>query len=158
MVLKGIQIEDFLQYKKPSMFLITKSCTFKCEKDCGKSLLCQNGNLVRAKDIEVANITILKSYHSNPITKALVIGGLEPFDQFEEVKDLIHAFRNTCEDDVVIYTGYNYDEIVDQVEYLRQFRNIIIKFGRYIPDHKPHYDDVLGVYLASDNQYAEKIS
>ena len=37
------------------------------------------------------------------------------------------------------------------------FTNIIIKFGRYIPNQKPHYDEVLGVNLASDNQYAERI-
>ena len=34
--------------------------------------------------------------------------------------------------------------------------NVIIKWGRYIPGQKPHYDDVLGVYLASG--YIERIS
>ena len=37
------------------------------------------------------------------------------------------------------------------------FKNIIIKYGRYIPDQEPHYDEVLGVNLASDNQYAERL-
>jgi hypothetical protein len=36
--------------------------------------------------------------------------------------------------------------------------NIIIKYGRFIPNHQPHYDEILGVKLASDNQYAERIS
>ena len=35
---------------------------------------------------------------------------------------------------------------------------IIIKYGRFIPNQQKHYDEILGVYLASDNQYAEKIS
>ena len=40
----------------------------------------------------------------------------------------------------------------------RYFKNIIIKFGRYIPNQQAHYDDILGVNLASNNQYAIKIS
>ena len=38
------------------------------------------------------------------------------------------------------------------------FRNIIVKFGRFIPDQESHYDEVLGVNLASNNQYAKKLS
>lgn len=39
-----------------------------------------------------------------------------------------------------------------------KWKNIIVKFGRFIPNQHPHYDEVLGINLASDNQYAEKIS
>ena len=28
--LKGVKMEDFVQYKKPSMFLITSVCDWKC--------------------------------------------------------------------------------------------------------------------------------
>ena len=63
-----------------------------------------------------------------------------------------------CSDDIVIYTGYNFDEIRYQVLTLKQFENIIIKFGRYLPDQDSHFDEVLGVSLASNNQYGEKIS
>jgi hypothetical protein len=41
---------------------------------------------------------------------------------------------------------------------LCQFSNIIIKFGRFRPGQEPHYDEVLGVKLASDNQYAKRVS
>ena len=57
-----------------------------------------------------------------------------------------------------ILAGYNKEEIQDKIDILKNFINIIIKFGRYIPNQKPHYDEVLGVNLASDNQYGEKIS
>jgi len=43
-------------------------------------------------------------------------------------------------------------------EVIEEFDNIIVKFGRFRPNQKPHFDEVLGVNLASDNQYAEKIS
>lgn len=100
-------------------------------------------------------------YINNPITKAIVLQGLEPFDSWEEVKELLFEFRihEACLDDIVIYTGYNKDEIADKVEFIRHmYSNIIIKYGRYIPDQDPHYDCVLGVKLASDNQYAERIA
>lgn len=35
MIVKEIIIEDFLQYKKPVMFILMPKCTFKCEKECG---------------------------------------------------------------------------------------------------------------------------
>ena len=79
--------------------------------------------------------------------------------QFEEVKALIKKFRdNGCNDEFVIYTGYNKNEISSQIEALKQFKNIIVKFGRFVPGQEKHFDDVLGVYLASPNQRAERIS
>jgi hypothetical protein len=32
--------------------------------------------------------------------------------------------------------------------------NLIFKFGRFIPDRPHRFDEVLGVELASDNQFA----
>jgi hypothetical protein len=59
----------------------------------------------------------------------------------------------------VIYNGYYEMEINHDIEYLRQnYDYIIVKFGRFIPDQAPHLDTVLGVKLASNNQYAERIS
>ena len=40
---------------------------------------------------------------------------------------------------------------------LSKFANVIIKFGRFIPNQKPHFDEVLGVELASPNQYAVEL-
>ena len=72
---------------------------------------------------------------------------------------MVKYFRdNKCTDTFVIYTGYYPNEIQSQIDKLKQLGNIIIKFGRYIPNHNPHYDNVLGIYLASDNQYGEMIS
>ena len=67
---------------------------------------------------------------------------------------LLHYY---CLDDIVIYTGYNKEELIDRIEWLSGFSNIIVKFGRYIPNQEKHFDEVLGIYLASDNQYAERL-
>ena len=48
--------------------------------------------------------------------------------------------------------------IINKVCLLSNYKNIIIKYGRYITNQEKHYDEVLGVYLASENQYAERIS
>ena len=39
------------------------------------------------------------------------------------------------------------------IEKLKEFPNIVIKFGRYIPNHEKHYDEVLGIYLVSNNPF-----
>ena len=158
MIIKGLIDEDFVNYKKPSMFITFPSCNWKCEKECGMRV-CQNSALAQAPNIEITYEEIVQRYIDNPISKSIVFGGLEPFDNWIDLINLIDRFRNHTEDDIVIYTGFYEPEISDDIEYLRQnYNNIIVKFGRFIPNEDKHFDEVLGIYLASDNQYAEVIS
>ena len=139
------------------MFIGTTKCSFKCDKECGMQV-CQNSTLATARSIDIDNETLIKRYINNPITSAVVIGGLEPFDTWNELYLFIKQFRRLCSDDIVIYTGYKEDEIKDQIQRLKvEFYNIIVKFGRYIPNKQAHLDEILGVNLASDNQYARRI-
>ena len=153
MKIKGIIDTDFQNYKKPSLYIAFPHCSFKCGKQ-----FCQNTNLAKEKDKNIKISTIISIYEKNPITKALVCGGLEPFDSWEDLQALIVYLRAHTLDDIVIYTGYNKDELSDKIPFLKTARNIVVKFGRYIPNQIGHYDSVLGVNLASDNQYAKKIS
>lgn len=156
MIVKEIRDEDFTNYKKPSMFIGFSKCTWKCEKECGMRV-CQNSALAEAKGVDVEIDKLVNRYMSNPITKAVVCGGLEPFDTWDDLKELVIKLREKTEDDIVIYTGHKEEEIAHSVNWLNQFPNIIIKFGRFVPNQKSHYDDVLGVNLASDNQYAKRL-
>ena len=153
MKVKGIVDEDFVNYKKPSMFIISPYCTFKCDKEAGCQV-CQNSDLANSPIIEINNDEIIKRYLDNPITEAVVIGGLEPFDTFEELYQFIKDFRRKSNDDIIIYTGYYPEEVSEKIRQLSLFLNIVIKFGRFIPNQKSHYDTVLGIELASDNQEA----
>lgn len=161
MRIKQMMFEDFVNYKKPSMFIGTSYCTGKCYKELGlPCTICQNDALQKLEILDMSSARLTSMYINNPITQAIVFSGLEPFDQFDELYDFIEELRNSwhCDDDVVIYTGYNKNEIGKQVTMLKDFSNVIIKFGRYIPGQESHFDEVLGVNLASDNQYAERIS
>lgn len=160
MMVKMIVDEDFVNYKKPSMFIATCKCDWKCCKDAGRDVsMCQNAITAKQPDIEVPADEIFRRYISNPITRAIVIGGLEPMLQMDEVFALIRYFRLCgCQDDFVIYTGYTKDEIAVLLPlFSNNFSNVIFKFGRFIPGQTPHFDPVLGVNLASDNQYAERL-
>lgn len=157
MIIKTIVDEDFSNYKKTSMLIGFPSCTWKCEKECGKQV-CQNGALATSPNHEIEISSIVKRYMDNNLTSAIVMGGLEPMDSFIDLIDLITQFRQVTNDDIVIYTGYHKEEIENYIEILKVIPNIIVKFSRFIPDHEKHYDEVLGVWLASDNQYGEKIS
>lgn len=155
MKIKGITDEDFVSYRKPSLFVSAASCSFKCGVHC-----CQNSGLAASETFTIDDEMLIERYLKNPITKAVVFGGLEPFDQSEEILRFVTLLRDKyhCSDTVVIYTGYNKKEVLSSIKALKPLKNIIIKFGRFIPDQAPHYDDILGVNLASDNQYAEIIS
>jgi organic radical activating enzyme len=156
-IIKQLIDEDFVNYYKPSMFIGFPSCTFKCDNECGERV-CQNSALASSPDIKVNLHDIVNRYISNPITSAIVIGGLEPFDNWSDLIHLISLLRTKTLDDVVVYTGYKEEEIKNQIRYLGVYRNIIVKFGRFIPNQESHYDEVLRVNLASPNQYARRVS
>lgn len=160
MRVKTIIPERFQDYKLPSMFISTCFCDYKCCTELGLDIgVCQNAPLVQSENIDISDQTIYEHFVNNPITKAVVIGGLEPMIQINEVIELINLFRNQGENcPFIIYTGYYSNEIPEPLERLKQYKNIIVKFGRYIPNSQSKYDEVLGITLASSNQYAEVIS
>ena len=153
-------MEDFVNYKKPSLFLITSKCDWKCCNELGIDIsICQNEPMAKQAAKDISKESIYRAYINNNITKAIVFGGLEPMLQFDEVLDVIQYFRTQeCHDTFVIYTGYYPHEIMVELNSLQCFDNIIVKFGRYTPNRPSRYDDVLGVTLVSDNQYAERMS
>ena len=164
MLIKGLNDEDFVNYKKPSMYIAFPNCDFKCDYEAGCSV-CQNSPLIREPNIDIQYHMIVSRYIHNPITKAIVFGGLEPILSYDDMYKLIKEFREVTNDDIVIYTGYTEEELESTyfnahliLEELEDFSNIIIKFGRFIPNQEKHYDEVLGVELASPNQYARRIS
>lgn len=161
MIVKAIRSEWFQDYKQPSMFIAFPNCSFKCDRECGKKM-CQNSHLAKLPNIEISAESVIEKYIKNPITEAIVCGGLEPLDNFYDLWCFIFILRTKfhCDDTVVIYTGYTEEECVKNgwIDLLKKFDNIIVKFGRYIPNQQTYYDNILGVKLASDNQYSIKIS
>ena len=156
MKVKEIIFEDFVNYKRPSMFIGTCRCDWKCcieNADCK----CQNAGISRYPDITVEDEKLIGLYLENPITHAVVFGGLEPLLQFEEVVGFIRKFRKCSNDDVVIYTGYFPEEIEDQVSVLKNYPNIVMKFGRFRPNEPPHFDEVLGVDLPNKEQFGMRL-
>lgn len=159
MQLKGIIFEDFVNYKVPCMVIEAPFCDFKCDKECGQQV-CQNSPLAKAKTLEMHDYNIIKEYDDNEISQAICFQGLEPLDNkwFQELLSFIDKFRQGRDDDIVIYTGFKEEEVGSKIDILKKHKNIIVKFGRFIPDQESHFDEVLGVKLASPNQYARRIS
>ena len=173
MQIKGIIDENFTDYKDPSMFIAFSKCSFKCEKEA-KCKICQNSSLVSSPTLEIEPSFLIERYLSNPITKAVVLGGLEPFDSLYDLKSFLNCMRRqyNCLDTVVIYTGYTEKEILNaELEgcdvksiILRSLilteilveKNLIVKYGRFIPNQNKHFDEILGVELSSPNQYAKE--
>lgn len=163
MKLKGIIDCDFTNYKEPVLTLEFPKCDFKCDKLNGCQV-CQNSSLAAEPDIDVSYEKIWEVYQQNPLTKGFCFQGLEPFDTPNDLFNFISFIRNQkkCDDDIIIYTGYDKQEIffpfIHELITVHKYNNIIVKWGRFIMNQKSHYDEILGVQLASDNQYAEKLS
>jgi len=159
MRVKTIKDEDFINFKVPSMFIGTISCSGKCCIEAGIDIAtCQNDFWRGARVIDIDDEQIVSRYLCNQFTSAIVFGGLEPFEQFEELYNLIKLFRERVNDTIVIYTGYKEEEVEKEIKQLAEIPNIIVKFGRFIPGQQSKFDETLGVKLASPNQYARYIS
>lgn len=159
MKLKTIVEESFEYYREPVMLLAFPTCTFKCCREAGLPITtCQNEPWCRQPDYEYTNEEIIERYLTNSFVHGLCCGGFEPLDSFNELFSFLKDFRKVTDDVCIVYTGYNPEEKEEEVKQLAQFKNVIIKYGRFCPGDKPHEDPVLGVTLASDNQYAIKIS
>lgn len=168
MEIKGIEAENFENFKAPALFIAFPRCSFKCDKEAGCAV-CQNSALASSPSIDISVDTIVDLYMDNPMTEAIVCGGLEPFDSLDDLICLILNLRYRTPDPIIIYTGYTEEEI-ESMEYrignelkpvldiLKVYENIVIKFGRYIPNQNKHLDNLLGVELASPNQYAKVVS
>lgn len=160
MQLRGLIDESFIEYKKPSMVLIFPTCTFKCDRECGRAI-CQNGTLVKEPIINISSRYLVERFMGNPLTSSVVCAGLEPFDSWEELQGFILELRYRSNCDIIIYTGYKEEEISqDKKDWLKLYDMdgpIIIKYGRFIPNQESHFDTILGVELASLNQYARRI-
>lgn len=156
----GIIVEDMVNYRKISCTLMMPYCDFKCNYECGKNV-CHNYKLMKQSKVNITADEFLRFYYlQNPITEAIVFQGLEPLYNPEVLFDFIDDIRKQTSDDIVIYTGYTEEECekAGYIDYLKRYENIYIKFGRYIPNRASTLDEVIQVSLASDNQYAKKIS
>lgn len=157
MKIKNIYCNDFINFGGHcSLTIAMPYCSFKCGKE-----LCQNSPLAKSPIIDISIDTIIEKFMESDLMDAVVFQGLEPFDSWEELQSFILNFRYRSPVPIVIYTGYNLEELKkDWIDWLKLYSEdgpIIIKFGRYIPNQKPHYDPILKVNLASDNQYAIEV-
>lgn len=151
-------------YKKTSLyFSVGLECTMKCMNDLKQinydisECDCHNSELLKNKPIEFTKEYLEQIINKNPFINSYVMGGLEPLDSFNNLIKLIELIRSINNDDIVIYTGYYEHEVENKINTLKQYSNIIMKFGRFNPQLKPKFDKVLGVTLISSNQYGKKI-
>lgn len=155
MKIKGLTDINFTDYKLPSLYIATPYCSFKCDKECGRAV-CQNSALAIEPVLSISNTTLIQIYQANPITQAFVFGGLEPLDSPDLLDTIVELQIRTKPRRIVIYTGYTEEEVLVGHPQILSLSNLVIKYGRFVPDQPTHFDPILGVNLASPNQYAKE--
>ena len=154
-----INDSDLINYSEPTFNILAGiSCTFKCCPNNPE--ICHNNPLCNQNPIRCEIPKLIERFNNQNLCKTITFQGLECLDNLKQILWFIYHFRKTNNNTIIIWTGYTKDECEDLIYLIKEkmkWENIIIKYGRFIPDQQPHYDEVLGVELASDNQYAERI-
>lgn len=154
-----INTADFVNYKDPSFTIQAGvTCTFKCCPNNPE--LCHNNKLIKENIIHCSINKIINDYLNQKVASSIVFQGLETLDNIKQILWFIYYFRQYSQDNIIIYTGYTEEECKDFIYLIKdimKYKNIIIKFGRFVPNQPSHFDEVLGVNLVSPNQYAKKI-
>ena len=112
MKVKGLIDECFSDYKKPAMYIATPYCSFKCDKDNGCAV-CQNSELAHKPTYDIPTRYLVNRYLENPITKAIIFSGLEPFDSMDDVE-------------VIIVTNNKQVYLSSDIEFVSEVENIEI--------------------------------
>ena len=151
-------VEVFQDYKKSALLFSCCFCDWKCCKEAGIPIsVCQNQSICSQRTITLSFESVLRMVN-NSITDAIIFGGLEPFEQIDEVVRCIEYLRfNFVSKPVIIYTGFYPEEINENTLDRLSLSHVILKCGRYIPNLPPVYDEVLGITLASNNQYGVQL-
>lgn len=151
-------VEVFQDYKKSALLLCCISCDWKCCIEAGISNdVCQNHNIAKQGEARLPFDVILNRVNSS-LTDAIIFGGLEPLLQTKEVCGLIEYLRECgVKKDILVYTGYYLEEIDSGVLERLKKCHVILKCGRYIPNKPKKFDKILGITLASDNQYGVQL-
>lgn len=155
MKLKVILDETYGDFEKAAMLLVAPTCYQKC-------VGCQNLYLTNVRTKTYSDEYIVNRFLKNQFTEAIIIGGLEPLDDIDDVYsfvlNLLAMTYSANRPTLVIYTGYTLTELPelegwDEVETaLKMYNKALVKFGRYIPNKPSVWSPELGVYLASNNQ------
>ena len=88
---------------------------------------------------------VIKEILSYPSKKITISGG-EPFDQPKELEYLLKTLKENNFEDILVYSGYDYEEIKNKYENILKYIDILIA-GRFIENLESEY-----IWKGSENQ------
>lgn len=128
--------------------IFTQGCNHHCKN-------CHNPQTRDLNDGFVVSIEdILKDIKKNPLLQGITISGGEPFLQSEECLELVKETKEfNSELDVIIYSGYTYDELIEFASKNKNMRDLL-EICDYLVDGKYEEDkrDLSLKFRGSKNQ------
>lgn len=143
---KGIEEERFQDAPFIGALILSIGCSHNCPGCFNQYLRSRPFQTATAEDI-------IREVKDNPLHQGIILGGLEWTEQQNEMNDLIiEAQKNGLE--VMLYTHHTKSWMLRNIP--RVFGSgIYVKFGEYKEGEESHQSN--GVWLASNNQYIEKL-
>lgn len=116
----GIEEESIVDGPGIRLVVFTQGCSHKC-KGCHNP---ETHNYNGGYDIGIDDI--IKMVKSNPLLDGITISGGDPFEQAYESSRLAKRVKELGLN-VIIYTGYRFEEIISKARYDEGFRELLLE-------------------------------
>ena len=127
----GVRVSIFFQ-----------GCAFHCKN-------CFNQHLKNKPSIEMSAEEIINEVKKNPFNEGIILGGLEWFNQIDDMKVLMKTAANSGLK-IMVYTGFSVIEDESIFKECAKKVDTYLKIGPYV--EKLPQIEMYGIVLASNNQ------
>jgi len=129
-------------------------CALDCNIGCKG---CFNQSLKEAPIFYKKADEIMDEIMSNPFNEGVILAGLEWSLQPTELLALVKSatVRNMP---VIVYTGHDINTFLRRVPLIKQFTEVLVKYGAYDESKLSLTHEAYGIKLASTNQHIDSIA
>ena len=142
MKIKGFEHERTQDAPFMGCLIIANNCFNNCKK-------CFNQHLKNKPSIEMSAEEIINEVKKNPFNEGIILGGLEWFNQIDDMKVLMETAANSGLK-IMVYTGFPVIEDESIFKECAKKVDTYLKIGPYV--EKLPQIEMYGIVLASNNQ------
>lgn len=115
-----VQIESFVDGKGLRMVVWFQGCKFNCEG-------CHNKHTQSFTGGKLVDISeVIAEINKYPYHDGVTISGGDPFEQREQLLELVKRIKDETEFNIWVYTGYLYEDLLKECSKILEYIDVLV--------------------------------